>query len=255
MKKIIDLIVSDIKWLNKDTYLLNLYSEESLPEILPGSFAEIKIDKASRVFLRRPFSIHDVDYEKHILSFFIKIAGKGTKQLAKYENGEKLNVIFPLGNPFSLPKEKDVLIIGGGSGIAPLKLIGKYLKENGVKPVFLIGGRTENDIFLVDELSKYGEVFITTEDGSLGEKGLVTQHSVFNPENFKYKKIYTCGPEPMMKAIAKFASQNNIDCEVSLENTMACGIGACLCCVVETKKGNKCVCTEGPVFNIKDLKW
>ncbi len=255
MKKIIDLIVSDIKWLNKDTYLLNLYSEESLPEILPGSFAEIKIDKASGVFLRRPFSIHDVDYEKHILSFFIKIAGKGTKQLAKYENGEKLNVIFPLGNPFSLPKEKDVLIIGGGSGIAPLKLIGKYFKENGVKPVFLIGGRTENDIFLVNELSKYGEVFITTEDGSLGEKGLVTQHSVFNPENFKYKKIYTCGPEPMMKAIAKFASQNNIDCEVSLENTMACGIGACLCCVVETKKGNKCVCTEGPVFNIKDLKW
>ena len=255
MKKIIDFLVSDVKWLNENTYLLDLYSEEKLPEILPGNFAEIRIEKASEVLLRRPFSIHDVDYEKNIISFFIKVAGEGTSQLAKYKKGEKVNVIFPLGNSFSLPNEKNVLIIGGGSGIAPLKLMGKYFKENGVKPVFLIGGRTKNDIFLVDELNNYGEVFITTEDGSLGEKGLVTQHSVFNSENSKYKKIYTCGPEPMMKAIAKFASKNDVDCEVSLENTMACGIGACMCCVVETKEGNKCVCTEGPVFNIKDLKW
>ena len=152
-------------------------------------------------------------------------------------------------------KEKDVLLIGGGSGIAPLKLMGENFKENGASPAFLIGGKTKNDIFLVDELGEYGEVFITTEDGSLGEEGFVTHHGIFNSHNFKYKKIYTCGPEPMMKAIAKFAFENNVDCEVSLENTMACGIGACLCCVVDTKEGNKCVCTEGPVFNIKDLKW
>jgi len=255
VKKIIDFKVSDIKWLSNDTYLLDLFSEENLPEILPGSFAEIKINKAGGVFLRRPFSIHDVDYEKNIISFFIKIAGKGTSHLAKCKEGDKVNVILPLGNFFSFPEENEVLLIGGGSGIAPLKIMGKQFKKNGASPTFLIGGKSKNDIFLVDELSKYGEVFITTEDGSLGEKGFVTHHSVFDSVDFKYKKIYTCGPEPMMKTIAKFASENNIECEVSLENTMACGIGACLCCVVDTKEGNKCVCIDGPVFNIKDLKW
>lgn len=255
MKKINDLIVSKVECLSNDTFLLDLCSDEKLPEILPGSFAEIKIDKANDVFLRRPFSIHDVDYNKNIISFFVKVVGDGTAQLAKYEKGEKLNVIFPLGNSFSLPKEKDVLIIGGGSGIAPLKFIGKFFKQNDINTDFLIGGRTNDDIFLVDDLLKFGKVFITTEDGSLGEKGLITEHSVFSDNDFKYKMIYTCGPDPMMKAVAEFASQNNIDCEVSLENTMACGIGACLCCIVDTKEGNKCVCTDGPVFNIKELKW
>ena len=110
MKQIKDLIISDIKWLSNDTYLLDLNSEEKLPEILPGNFAEIRIEKAREVLLRRPFSIHDVDYEKNIISFFIKAVGKGTSQLAKYKKGEKVNIIFPLGNSFSLPNEKNVLI-------------------------------------------------------------------------------------------------------------------------------------------------
>ena len=96
---------------------------------------------------------------------------------------------------------------------------------------------------------------VTTDDGSLGEKGFVTKHSILDDPEIKFDKIYTCGPEIMMKAVAKMARSKGIDCEVSLENTMACGIGACLCCVTETIDGNKCVCTEGPVFNINDLKW
>jgi len=146
------------------------------------------------------------------------------------------------------------LIIGGGSGIAPFILLGKELQKRNNSISFLLGARSKKDIFLVDEFKKYGKVYITTEDGSLGEKGLVTQHSLFkNPKVFS--QIYTCGPDPMMKAVASIAQKNQIPCEASLENTMACGFGACLCCVVATTEGNRCVCTEGPVFNVKDLRW
>ena len=105
----------------------------------------------------------------------------------------------------------------------------------------------------MEQFERFGRVCVTTEDGSLGEKGFVTNHSILNNESFD--KIYVCGPTPMMKAVASFASKKGIDCEVSLENKMACGLGACLCCVTETQAGHKCVCSDGPVFNIKDLTW
>ena len=150
---------------------------------------------------------------------------------------------------------KQVLIIGGGSGVAPFLLLGKKLKELGTKMTFLIGGRSAKDILLTDRLAAYGDVLITTEDGSKGETGMVTDHSIIGGRLNDFDKIYTCGPDAMMKAIAKLARDNKIDCEASLENMMACGFGACLCCVVDTTQGNLCVCTEGPVFNILDLAW
>ena len=103
-----------------------------------------------------------------------------------------------------------------------------------------------------EEFEKHAKVYYTTEDGSYGEKGYPTQHSILQE---RFDHIFCCGPSPMMKAVAKYAYSNNIDCEVSLENMMACGIGACLCCVNDTQEGHKCVCTDGPVFNINDLKW
>jgi len=159
-----------------------------------------------------------------------------------------------LGNSFSVVGEGKALIVGGGSGIAPFIQLGRELKRRSIQTTFLIGGRTKNDVFLTDEFSKFGEVLVTTEDGSRGEKGFVTHHSVFSGD-FDFNKIYTCGPDPMMKAIAKIATEKNIDCKASLENMMACGIGACLCCVTPTINGNKVVCTEGPVFNTKELGW
>ena len=105
----------------------------------------------------------------------------------------------------------------------------------------------------LDDFAKFGDVCITTEDGSLGEKGFVTNHSILNTKLFD--TIYTCGPKPMMVAVAKYAAGKDISCEVSLENTMACGFGACLCCVENTVEGHVCVCTEGPVFNTRKLKW
>lgn len=254
MKKIQDFKVVNIQWLNPANYIITLGSDTAIETIDAGNFAEIKIPDSSDIFLRRPISVLDVDYENKTISFYIKAIGKGTHKLGKVDIGDVVNIIYPLGNSFSLKQNSKVLIVGGGSGIAPFILLADKLKTLNTEVTFLLGARSKDDIFLTEEFKKYGKVFITTEDGSLGELGLVTQHSVFNNvQDFDF--IYTCGPDPMMKAVADIAHKNNIDCEASLENMMACGIGACLCCVTPTVRGNECVCTEGPVFYSKDLKW
>ena len=253
-KQIQDFKISEIKWLNYTTYILVLKSGESVAGVEPGNFAEIKVPNAPDVFLRRPFSILDVDQEKNTLSFYIKIVGKGTRHLGSLNPGEKVSVIYPLGNAFSVNGTKNALLIGGGSGIAPFMLLGRKLKQQGIKVTFLLGARNKDEILLTEEFEKLGTVLVTTEDGTLGQTGLVTQHSVFTGE-FAFDKIYTCGPNPMMKAVANIAEEKGVICEASLENMMACGFGACLCCVTETIHGNKRVCTEGPVFNTKELVW
>ncbi len=255
MKRIQDCTISRILWLNEDSYILELNLPDEIPYLLPGQFAEIRVDGCPEVFLRRPFSILDVDYETRQLQFFIKRAGQGTKRLGELEPGSPLNIIYPLGNHFGIPEKGKTLIVGGGSGIAPFILLGRELQKKGIKMTFLLGGGGRKDILLTDRLAPLGEILITTEDGSLGEKGWVTQHSLFQTGNFNFEKIYACGPEPMMKAVAAIAAIRNLPCEVSLENLMACGFGVCLCCTVETSEGNQCVCTEGPVFNPKNLKW
>jgi dihydroorotate dehydrogenase electron transfer subunit len=254
-------IVEDHEIIKIDTpvegnHIIHFRSPVEIPEIFPGNFAEIQVPEAPDVFLRRPFSILDVDYENRTLSFYIKVIGKGTKKLGELRRGQKVNMIYPLGNAYTIDDGlKNVLIVGGGSGIAPFILLGKELKKRGVKATILLGARTARDILLTDEFSKYGEVLVTTEDGSRGEKGLVTQHTVFNKSNFTFDKVFTCGPDPMMKAVGNIARERNIECEVSLENMMACGFGVCLCCVTPTHEGNKRVCIEGPVFNVNYLSW
>jgi dihydroorotate dehydrogenase electron transfer subunit len=254
MKRIQDFKVKDYHWLNEDNYIITLVSDSKIEEIKPGNFAELKVPDSPNVFLRRPISVLDVNYIENTLSFYIKAIGKGTKKLGTLDKGSTVNIIYPLGNSFSLHHQKKVLIVGGGSGIAPFILLASKLKKQECEVTFLLGARSRNDVFLIDEFSKFGDVLVTTEDGSMGEMGLVTQHSVFSSD-FDFDFIYTCGPDPMMKAVAKIAQRINVNCEASLENMMACGIGACLCCVTPTVRGNECVCTEGPVFNSKDLKW
>lgn len=251
MKKIIDFTVRENRRLNTDTFLLLLHSS-ALPEIQAGQFVNVKVENSPSTFLRRPISVHDADPEQGLLSLLIKIAGKGTAQLATLQPGDLLNLVVPLGNHFTLPDTGRSLLVGGGVGIAPLLHLAKELHKKGTQAVVLIGTRTAGDIVLKEEYEKYATVYYTTEDGSYGEKGYPTQHSVLKE---KFDHIFCCGPEPMMKAVAAYAYAHSIDCEVSLENMMACGIGACLCCVNDTKAGHKCVCTEGPVFNINDLKW
>lgn len=246
--------VVDNKNINGEFFVLELSQSEKLPAINPGQFVQVKIENSPDTFLRRPFSVHDVDFGKNTLKILIQIVGEGTKKLSQLEKGDLLNLIYPLGNSFTMPEpDEKVLLVGGGCGIAPLLYLGRSLKLQGNDPEFLLGFRNSKRILEFSEYEELGKVWITTEDGSSGTAGMVTDHSVLIKNS--YTRIYCCGPEAMMKAVAGYCKKSNIFCEVTLENLMACGIGACLCCIVETTKGNLCSCTEGPVFNVNDLKW
>jgi dihydroorotate dehydrogenase electron transfer subunit len=256
MKKyILDLKVRETVAVGKQFVLLRLTDSEPLPEMLPGQFVEVRVDNTPSVLLRRPISIHYYNKENNELGLLVQLIGDGTRWMATLKAGDTLNVVLPLGNGFTLPTSTDEspLLVGGGVGVAPLLYLGMKLKEMGVTPTFLLGSRTENELMQIDEFKKYGPVYITTENGAVGEKGYVTQHSVL--ANNKFSQVYTCGPKPMMMAVARWAKSANVPCEVSLENKMACGVGACLCCVEDTKEGNVCVCKEGPVFSIDKLSW
>jgi dihydroorotate dehydrogenase electron transfer subunit len=241
--------------LNARHFILELQSPEKLPVILPGNFVQVLVEGSPSTFLRRPFSVHSVDYSRNTFRLLVQVKGEGTKHLAMLREGDLIDVIYPLGNSFSLPPSSNVLLIGGGCGVAPLLYLAQFLKQNRIHPTIITGWRCKDDIFEMDEYKKYGEVFVTTEDGSEGEKGLVTQHSILQKEKLTFSRIYCCGPDPMMKAVGKLAAMHGIGCEVSLENTMACGFGVCLCCITPTDRGNERVCVEGPVFRADELKW
>lgn len=238
-----------------DLYTLFILTpvDKELPEILPGQFVQIAIDNSKTTFLRRPISVNFVDKEKNHLWLLVRKVGDGTAALMEKSKGDIVNLILPLGNSFNVPSlESRVLLVGGGVGVAPMLYWGARLKDAGMKPEFLLGARSAKDILELREFESIGKVHISTEDGSLGEAGLVTTNSALSQ---KWDIIYCCGPAPMMKAVAKVAAQIGASCEVSLENMMACGLGACLCCVEKTVKGNVCVCTEGPIFNTDQLTW
>ncbi len=257
MKKYIsDFIVESVDKLHANYGLIKLKPCEGvLPEILPGQFCQVEIKNSKSTFLRRPISVNYVDYENNLLWLLVRRAGDGTNALVDVTTGSVVNVMYPLGNGFSVPEDKTkrLLLIGGGVGVAPLLYFGEKLKQLGIEVNFLLGARSDKDLLELEEFESRGNVYLSTEDGSKGESGFVTTHSVLNE---KWDMISCCGPMPMMKAVARYAVNCGVDCEVSLENVMACGLGACLCCVEETSDhGNVCVCKEGPVFNIKRLKW
>ena len=218
----------------------------------PGQFVEVQIPGAD-VLLRRPISVNNID-EQGRLWLLVRKAGRGTSKLVEMKAGESLNIVTPLGNGFTTRIQPDsrVLLVGGGVGVAPLLYLGKYLKDSGVAVEFLLGARSKVDLLELSEFEKIAPVYISTDDGTEGEHGLVTTNSVMSRD---WDMVCCCGPAPMMKAVARICRERKIECEVSLENMMACGLGACLCCVEKTVKGNVCVCTEGPVFNIKELTW
>ena len=257
MKKyMLDMKVTENRRLHKNYCLLKLTFDQILPEMLPGQFVQVRVDNSPTTFLRRPISINYVDRATNELWLLIQLVGDGTRRMAEYKPGDIVNIMLPLGNSFTTPADKGekLLLIGGGVGTAPMLYLGAVLKNAGYTPTFLLGARSKEDVLQLEQFEQIGTVYVTTEDGSLGEKGYVTNHSILKEIHFD--RIYTCGPKPMMMAVAKYADTVSTSCEVSLENTMACGIGACLCCVEKTKdEHHVCICTEGPVFNIEKLTW
>lgn len=256
MKKyILDLTVSYSKRITEKYVLLKLTDDHPLPPMRPGQFVEVRVDGSSSTFLRRPISINFVDTVNNELWLLVAVIGDGTRSLSHLQPGCKLNCVLPLGNGFTMPggPSDKFLLVGGGVGVAPLLYLGAEMHRMGCQPTFLLGARSAADLLLLDEFNKYGRVCVTTEDGTAGEKGFVTNHSILGSECFD--RICVCGPKPMMVAVAGYAHKVGTECEVSLENMMACGVGACLCCVEKTVNGHLCVCKDGPVFNIKKLLW
>lgn len=256
MKKyILDLTVKQAERISPKHVLLRLTDHRPLPDMIPGQFVEVRVDGSDTTFLRRPISINFVDKSCNELWLLVATIGDGTRRIGTLKAGDAVNCVLPLGNGFTMPQtpQQRILLVGGGVGVAPLLYMGAEMKKKKIEPTFLLGARSKGDLLEIDLFKQYGRVFVTTEDGSEGEKGFVTNHSILQNEHFD--RIATCGPKPMMVAVARHAHQADIECEVSLENMMACGLGACLCCVEKTTKGNLCVCKEGPVFNVKQLLW
>lgn len=223
----------------------------------PGQFVQIKCSDSPEPLLRRPLSIHkrvEVLYE---------VVGKGTEILSKKQKGEYLDILGPLGNGFSLPEasslEPRAIIIAGGIGAAPLVFLAEELKKKNVKTVVLIGAKTKKLILCEKDFKKFtSEVYVSTDDGTYGSKGFVSRlfHNILKTTERGFETIvYVCGPHGMLKCIADICRERNFECQVSLEEKMACGIGVCLGCVVKTKSGNKLACKDGPVFNANGLIW
>lgn len=265
-KSIENLSVVDVVPQGAQAVMIRLEKTDGImPDCLPGQFVEVRIDDVSGVLLRRPISIHYVDETLQQMWLLVQQVGKGTRWMARLKKGDNVNLVMPLGNGFSdaetlrataracCMKEPRPLLVGGGVGVAPLYYYGTWLSQRGIKPTFLLGARTRQMLLRHEAFERIGHVFVTTEDGSLGEKGFVTEHSILTQERFT--SVHVCGSAPMMKAVARWAKNADTTCEVSLENMMACGLGACLCCVEKTVAGNVCVCKEGPVFDTKRLTW
>lgn len=227
-----------------------------LPDIYPGQFVQIDLSNITNVLLRRPISVHDVT-DGTDLHLLVARVGKGTNALCEAKPGMIFNFLLPLGNgfPYNVDNNlKNVLLIGGGVGAAPLLYYAKWLKNRGIGNVDILLAVRSNDLLLrTDEFAKFGNVYLCTDDGSAGFRGLASEHPILNKQ---YDFWCVCGPLPMMKSISAKAKLSQTKCFVSLENKMACGIGACLCCVENTKdKGNVCVCQQGPVFDTDRLRW
>ena len=269
-------IISNIRTA-KGYYLLKLEVPSGFKDAQPGQFIHVRINDSSDPLLRRPFSIHKINPissksgKRFNLDILYEVKGRGTKLLAEKRQSEYLNILGPLGRGFDCQSQgttpKTHIIIAGGMGVAPLVFLAERLASSNSRTIVLIGAANKSKIQCEKNFKDLGcEVYIATEDGSQGFKGKVTslfekkmlprinspsrKKSIIKPIN-----IYACGPKLMLTELSKICMINKVSLQVSLEEFMGCGIGACLGCAIETKEGFKRVCYDGPVFRSEDIKW
>lgn len=239
-------------------YKMLLRSPQIIKSAQPGQFVHIKISPDVEPLLRRPFSLHAIKDDATI-EILYRVVGRGTSLLSKKKQGEELDVIGPLGNGFRLsPNDEKIVIIGGGAGSAPLFFLTQKLINYSNQIKVLIGGKTKEVILCEEEFKDLGvEVQIATEDGSYGHKGLVTDLLTSLPTTSS--SVFACGPAIMLREVANFSLKNKLSCQISLEAIMACGLGACLGCVIKIKDRDtilyKRVCKDGPVFKASEVIW
>lgn len=234
---------------SEDVFRLELLCPEIAAYSKPGMFVQIRVDKGM-LLLRRPFGIADVK-DKSITVFY-RVLGEGTKALTSVKSGDLLNVLGPLGNGFKTDAKRP-LLVGGGMGLAPLLYLARFYQG---KADILMGGRNKQEIFWEKYFRPYANnIFITTDDGSVGTKGFTTNLLPQLLTDTKYDLVAVCGPGIMMQLISDIAAEYEVPCQVSLEKRMACGLGACLSCAVDTKDGQrKKVCKDGPVFWAEEVQ-
>ncbi len=238
--------------LTETIYDFTVRCPEMAEKAKPGQFLHILC--GGDAYLRRPISICDV-IDKQDIRFIFETRGKGTEALSGYTPGEKLDILGPLGNGFEVHAEDsdDVLLIGGGIGIFPLLNLAKQL--NG-KATVLLGFRNKTAVLLEKEFQAVcKKVLIATDDGSYGHHGFVTDVMKEMLASNPVSRVYTCGPTPMMKKIAEMSMDANVPCQVSLEERMGCGVGACVTCTCKVNGANKRVCKDGPVFDGREVEW
>lgn len=232
---------------------------ELAKDAAPGQFISV-YPKDRSTLLPRPVSICEVSADKTKLRIVYRIAGKGTAEFSNYSAGEEITVLGVLGNGFPVGKAegRKVLLMGGGIGIPPMLELSKQVSKLAGSKCRIVAGYRDRNIFLDTELARYGEFYIATEDGSVGSKGNVMNAIADN--GLDADVIFACGPMPMLRAVKEYAQTNGIEAYISLEERMACGVGACLGCVCKTKEKdhhshvhNARICTDGPVFNAGEV--
>lgn len=244
-------VIVSQKCIGTDIYDMVLSFPRGAKEAKPGQFIAMYCEDGTKL-LPRPISICGIDAEKGTLRGVYRIAGEGTRLFSEMKEGDSLEVLGPLGNGFTMKEEK-AIIVGGGIGIPPMLELAKQLS---CEKTVVLGYRDE--LFLKDEFESYADVAVATEDGSCGTKGTVID--AIKEAGVDGKVIYACGPMPMLKALAEYAEAHDMEAQISLEERMACGIGACLGCICKTKKkdhhtnvNNQRICKDGPVFDAKEV--
>jgi dihydroorotate dehydrogenase electron transfer subunit len=253
-------------------FRMRMTAPPAVLDAVPGQFVMVRVSRAIDPLLRRPFGIYDMGCfmtpytdsgRQTFLEILYKVVGRGTGMLADLHEGDHLDILAPLGKGFDQgPEGEEKILVGGGIGLAPLYILARELVSMHRVRLFA-GGRSKEDILCITEFERLGvETYVATDDGTLGDRGLVTQvmlkHLAASNEP---KRLFACGPMPMLRAVAGIAEEMQVHCQVSLEAFMACGMGACLGCVLKGKNHTtetpdyRCVCKDGPVFDATELLW
>ncbi|HAT98433.1 MAG: dihydroorotate dehydrogenase electron transfer subunit [Acidaminococcaceae bacterium] len=247
-KYVVDAKVVGQRMLNAVTKQIDLIAPQIAAEAVPGQFVNVQVSRRTAPLLRRPLGVAGVDREHGVITLIYRIIGEATKILADVCSGDVISVVGPLGHGFDR-SAKHPLLIGGGTGLAPLLYLAETMAAEGIKPDVIMGGRTAEDLFWKDMyLDLVERMGLTTDDGSLGTKGTVMAELPLVLQRIHYDCVYVCGPAPMMKAVSAAVLEKGIKCQVSLEKYMACGLGACLSCSCQGIGKRIKVCQDGPVF-------
>lgn len=247
-KYVVDAKVVGQRMLNAVTKQIDLIAPQIAAEAVPGQFVNVQVSRRTAPLLRRPLGVAGVDREHGVITLIYRIIGEATKILADVCSGDVISVVGPLGHGFDR-SAKHPLLIGGGTGLAPLLYLAETMAAEGIKPDVIMGGRTAEDLFWKDMyLDLVERMGLTTDDGSLGTKGTVMAELPLVLQRIHYDCVYVCGPAPMMKAVSTAVLEKGIKCQVSLEKYMACGLGACLSCSCQGIGKRIKVCQDGPVF-------